>query len=209
MVRNPRWAAVIAVAVATPLVVGACGGGGNGSPKSAAGSSGQSAGGGGHLVDYAQFSSDVGGPPGTNFAALWLFDPNTPGQIGGGNTLSASDCTSAQDDVTRLESDTAAWPSVLHQPMVGVEKDLQAAITACSSGDYATMLNDITKAKDGQAATQSAFDAHCKVADDPSKRSCYRPGREVLGHRRRSSSTTRRHISGVRFECNLLGDLRS
>jgi hypothetical protein len=152
---------VLACASVTVVLV-ACGGGGGRSAKSGGGSKS------GHTVNFVQYEQDAanGGPPGSNFGVLWLYDPAS------GDQLSASDCTAAQGDVNRLVSDTAAWPAVLKQPMDSVEKDEQTAISTCSSGDFPAMVNAVNQAKDGLTATQNAFAAHCKETDDSTTRSC-------------------------------------
>lgn len=153
MTRSIRLRTAILAGASVSALLAGCGGG--------------SQPGTGGSVDYVQYQTDAGSgsPPGVSFSLLWTFDPETM-------QLSPGDCTAAQGDETRLETDTAAWPDVLKQPMDSAEKNFRAAIAACSSGDFTTMTSDINQGKDGLAATRDAFGAHCKPTSDATKFAC-------------------------------------
>lgn len=156
MTRSIRLRTAILSGASVSALLAGCGGGQPGDGNSAGGS-----------VDFVQYQTDAGSgsPPGPSFGLLWTFDPATM-------QLSPGDCTAAQGDETRLESDTATWPAVLKQPMDGAEKNFRAAIAACSSGDFTSMTSDINQGKDSLAATRDAFGAHCKQTSDATKFAC-------------------------------------
>jgi hypothetical protein len=122
----------------------------------------------GGLIDITQFEFDAGAgaPPGAaDWALLLQFDPNT-------SQLDAADCQAAQPDLNRLEKDTASWPSVLKPSMAAAEKDFQAAIAACTAGDYTTMSNDIGQGENQLQATVQIFGKLCQPTDDLTEYRC-------------------------------------
>lgn len=169
-----RLAAVAVTCACMIVTLAACGGGAGGAGKHSGGSSSSagsnpSAGGkNGHTLDLAQYQADVGNGdlPGIGWAPLEAYDPANGDQLG------PSDCSAAQTDLTRLQSDTAGWPAVFQQPMDDVEKDEQTAINSCMSGDFTAMMAAIKQADDGITAAQNVFAAHCTDTGDLLTRSC-------------------------------------